>query len=28
LTRVGDQAGTVAELVLGPACVRTGGCDE
>lgn len=27
LTRVGDQAGTVAELVLGPACVRTGGCD-
>jgi ParB-like chromosome segregation protein Spo0J len=27
LTRVGDQAGTVAELVLGPAFVRTGGCD-
>jgi ParB/RepB/Spo0J family partition protein len=26
LTRVGDQAGTVAELVLGPAFVRTGGC--
>lgn len=28
LTRVGDQAGTVAELVLGPAFVRTGGCHE
>ena len=27
LRRVGDQAGTVAELVLGPALVRTGGCD-
>jgi ParB-like chromosome segregation protein Spo0J len=27
LTRVGDQAGTVAELVLGPAFVRAGGCD-
>jgi ParB-like chromosome segregation protein Spo0J len=27
LTRVGDQAGTVAELVLGPAFARTGGCD-
>jgi ParB-like chromosome segregation protein Spo0J len=27
LTRAGDQAGTVAELVLGPAFVRTGGCD-
>ena len=27
LTRVGEQAGTVAELVLGPAFVRTGGCD-
>jgi ParB-like chromosome segregation protein Spo0J len=27
LTRVGDQAGTVAELVLGPALARTGGCD-
>jgi ParB-like chromosome segregation protein Spo0J len=27
LTRVGDQAGTVAELVLGPALVRTGGGD-
>jgi len=27
LTRVGDQAGTVAELVLGPAFVRRGGCD-
>ena len=27
LTRVGDQAGSVAELVLGPAFVRTGGCD-
>jgi hypothetical protein len=28
LTRVGDQAGTVAELVLGPAFVRRGGCHE
>jgi hypothetical protein len=28
LTRVGDQAGTVAELVLGPAFTRTGGCHE
>jgi ParB-like chromosome segregation protein Spo0J len=28
LTRVGDQAGTVAELVLGPALVRTGGCHD
>jgi ParB-like chromosome segregation protein Spo0J len=28
LTRVGDQAGTVAELVLGPAFVRAGGCNE
>jgi ParB/RepB/Spo0J family partition protein len=27
LTRVGDQAGTVAELVLGPALVRRGGGD-
>ena len=27
LTRVGDQAGTVAELVLGPAFVRRGGGD-
>lgn len=27
LTRVGDQAGTVAELVLGPAFVRAGGGD-
>jgi ParB-like chromosome segregation protein Spo0J len=27
LTRVGDQAGMVAELVLGPAGVRAGGCD-
>jgi ParB/RepB/Spo0J family partition protein len=27
LTRVGDQAGTVAELVLGPAFVRTRECD-
>lgn len=27
LTRVGDQAGTVAELVLGPALVRAGGGD-
>jgi ParB/RepB/Spo0J family partition protein len=27
LTRVGDQAGMVAELVLGPVGVRTGGCD-
>jgi ParB-like chromosome segregation protein Spo0J len=28
LTRVGDQSGTVAELVLGPALVRAGGGDE
>jgi hypothetical protein len=28
LTRVGDQAGTVAELVLGPAFVRRGGGDD
>jgi ParB-like chromosome segregation protein Spo0J len=28
LTRVGDQAGTVAELVLGPAFVRRGGWNE
>jgi hypothetical protein len=28
LTRVGDQAGTVAELVLGPAFVPTGGCHD
>jgi hypothetical protein len=28
LTRVGDQAGTVAELVLGPAFVRRGGGNE
>jgi len=28
LTRVGDQAVTVAELVRGPVFVRTGGCDE
>lgn len=27
LTRVGDQASTVAELVLGPTLVRTGDCD-
>jgi hypothetical protein len=27
LTRVGDQAGAVAEQVLGPAFVRMGGCD-
>lgn len=27
LTRVGDQAGNVAELVLGPAFTRSGGCD-
>jgi ParB-like chromosome segregation protein Spo0J len=27
LTRVGDQAGAVAELLLGPAFARTGGCD-
>lgn len=26
LTRVGDQASTIAELVLGPAFVRAGGC--
>ena len=28
LARVGDQAGRVAELVLGPAFVRAGGCNE
>jgi len=28
LTRVGDQAGTVAELVLGPAFARRGGWNE
>jgi ParB-like chromosome segregation protein Spo0J len=28
LTRVGDQAGTVAELVLGAAFVRAGGCHD
>jgi ParB-like chromosome segregation protein Spo0J len=28
LTRVGDQSGRVAELVLGPAFVRAGGCHE
>ena len=28
LRRVGDQAGMVAELVLGPAFRRTGGCHE
>jgi len=28
LTRVGDQAGTVAELVLGPAFTRTGGSHD
>jgi ParB-like chromosome segregation protein Spo0J len=28
LMRVGDQAGTVAELVLGPAFVPTGGCHD
>ena len=28
LARVGDQASVVAELVLGPGLVRTGGCDE
>ncbi len=27
LAHVGDQAGRVAELVLGPGLVRTGGCD-